>query len=54
VRRGDLVGDAVGGGHSAHGDGGLPGFGAVIYFRKNVRMNVDHDYANTSTRAVLR
>jgi hypothetical protein len=42
--RGDLVSDAVGGGHSAHGDGGFPRLGAVVYFRKNVRVNVDHDY----------
>jgi hypothetical protein len=40
---GDLVSDAVGSGHAAHGDGGFPGLGAVVYFRKNVGMNVDHD-----------
>jgi len=38
-----LMGDAVGGGHAAHGDGGLPRLGSVVYFRKNVRVNVDHD-----------
>jgi hypothetical protein len=43
VRRGDLVRDAVGGGHAAHGDGGFPGLRAVVYFRKNVGVNVNHD-----------
>src|SRR5208282_752214 len=43
MRSGDLMCDAVGGGHAAHGDGGFPGLGAVVYFRKNVGMNVDHD-----------
>jgi hypothetical protein len=37
------VRDAVGGSHAAHGDGSLPGLGSVVYFRKNVGMNVDHD-----------
>ena len=43
VRRGYLVRDAVGGRHAAHGDGDVPRLGAVVYFRKNVGMNVDHD-----------
>ena len=43
VWSGNLVRDAVGGGHAAHGDGGFPGLGAVVYFRKNMGMNVDHD-----------
>jgi len=37
------VRDAVGGSHAAHRDGGIPGLGSVIYFRKNVGMNVNHD-----------
>jgi hypothetical protein len=41
--RGDLVGNAVGCRHPAHGDGRFPGRGAVVYFRKNMGMNVDHD-----------
>jgi hypothetical protein len=40
---GDLVGNAVGCGHAAHGDGGFPGRGTVVYFGKNMGMNVDHD-----------
>src|SRR5579863_406035 len=47
VWRGNLVRNTVGRGHAAHGDGGLPGFRSVVYFRKNVRMNVDHDCWNT-------
>jgi hypothetical protein len=42
MRRGDLVRDAVGGGHAAHRDGGFPRLRSVIYFRKNVGMNVYH------------
>jgi hypothetical protein len=42
VGRGDLMGDAIGGGHLAHGDGHVPGLGAVVYFRKNVGVNVEH------------
>jgi hypothetical protein len=43
MRRGDLMSDAVGGGHAAHGDGDVPGLRAVVYLRKNVGVNVDHD-----------
>ncbi len=39
----DLVGDAVGRRHAAHRNGGFPGLGSVVYFRKDVRVNVDHD-----------
>ena len=52
VRRGHLVSDAVLGRHLAHGDGNVPRFGAVIYFRKNVGMNIDHD--NLETKQTLR
>src|SRR5580698_9826491 len=50
MRRGDLVRNAVGGGHAAHSNGHFPGLGSVVYFRKNVGMNVDHDCRNTETR----
>jgi hypothetical protein len=43
VRRGHLMSDAVFGRHLAHGDGDIPGLGAVVYFRKDVGMNIDHD-----------
>jgi len=43
VRGRDLMRDAVGRGHAAHGYRNVPGLGAVVHFRKNVRMNVDHD-----------
>jgi hypothetical protein len=36
VRGGDLVSDAVGRSHAAHGDGGFPGLRSVVYFRKNM------------------
>jgi hypothetical protein len=35
--------DAIGGSHAAHGDGNIPRLRSVVYFRKNVGMNVDHD-----------
>jgi hypothetical protein len=35
--------DAVSGRHAAHGDGNVPGFRAIVYFRKNMGMNIDHD-----------
>jgi hypothetical protein len=44
----DHVRDAVGSGRSAHGDRDVPGLGSVIYFRKNVRMNVNHGNTNVS------
>ena len=49
MRRGDHVSDAVRRRRAAHGDRDVPRFRAVIYFRKDVRMNVDHDCRNTST-----
>ena len=42
VGSGDHVRDAVGRRDAAHGDRDVPRFRAVIYFRKNVRMNIDH------------
>ncbi len=48
VGRGNLMSDAIGGGHAAHGDGDFPGLRSVVHFRKNVRVNVDHDCRNTS------
>ena len=48
MRCGDLVSDAIGRGHAAHGDRSFPGLRSVIYFRKNMRVNVDHDCWNTS------
>jgi hypothetical protein len=54
VGRGDLVSDAVSGRGAAHGDRDIPGLGAVIYFGKNVGMNIDHDCRNTSTPPGLR
>ena len=44
----------LGGGHAAHFDGNVPRLGTVIYVRKNMRMDIDHDKRNTATRAVLR
>ena len=49
-----LVRDAVGRSHPAHGDGHLPGFRSIVYFRKNVRVNIDHGCKNTSGPAGLR
>src|ERR1700722_2436018 len=51
VRRGHLVSDAVFGRHLAHGDGNVPRLGAVVYFRKNVGMNIDHDNFETQAGA---
>jgi hypothetical protein len=42
MRSGNLVSDAVGGSHAAHGDRGFDGLGSIIYFGKNMRVNVDH------------
>jgi hypothetical protein len=42
VGRRDHVGDAIGSGRAAHGDTDLPGFRAVVYLGKNVRMDIDH------------
>src|SRR5215469_326980 len=41
------VADAVSRGCAAHGEADVPRFRAVVYFRKNVRMNVDHNVKNT-------
>ena len=54
VRRGHHVGDPVGRRCAAHGDARLPGLGTVVYFRKNVGVNINHDRRNTSTPLVLR
>jgi hypothetical protein len=43
MRRRHHVRDAIRRSGLAHGDGHVPGFRAVVYFRKNVRMNVDHN-----------
>src|SRR5579862_7518490 len=51
VRRSNLMRDAIGGGHAAHGDRSLPRLGAVVYFRKNVRVNIDHDLSGTQSAA---
>ena len=50
--RGDHVGDAVGSGGVAHGNRDLPGFRPVIDFRKDVRVNVDHDSADPKRDAL--
>src|SRR6476646_613013 len=42
VRGCDHVLDAVGGGNAAHGFGDVPGFGAVVHFRQNVAVNINH------------
>jgi hypothetical protein len=34
--------DAVGCRHAAHGLGGLPILGAVVYFGENVTVDIDH------------
>ena len=39
----DHVRDAVRRGRPAHGDADVPGFRSVVYLRKNVRMNIDHE-----------
>ena len=44
MRSRDLVRDAVRRGRLAHRDGNVPRLGTVVYFRKNVRMNIDHSY----------
>ena len=43
MRRGDHVLDAVGGGNAAHGLRDIPGFGAVVNFRQDMAVNVDHE-----------
>jgi hypothetical protein len=48
VGGGDHVSDAVGGRCAAHGDGDVPGFRSVVYFWKDVRVNVDHGCSNPS------
>jgi hypothetical protein len=53
VRRGHHVGDAVGGSRTAHGYRDVPGFRAIIDFRQDVRMNVDHGCTNTSTPLIV-
>src|ERR1700730_8905050 len=42
VRGSDHVSNSIRRGHAAHGDRDVPGFRSIIYFRQNVRMNVDH------------
>jgi len=43
VRRGYLMRDAVCGRYLAHGDRDVPRLGTVVYFRKDVGMNIDHN-----------
>jgi len=50
----DLMRDAVSRGHAAHGDGDFPGLRSVVYFRKNMGVNVDHGCRNTSIPNGLR
>ena len=40
---GDLVRDAIGRRHAAHRDRNFPRLRSVVHFRKNMRVNVDHD-----------
>jgi hypothetical protein len=42
MRRRHLVRNAVGRCRLAHGDAYVPRLGTVVYFGKDVRMNVDH------------
>jgi hypothetical protein len=35
--------DAVLRGHPAHGFGGFPGFGAVVYLGQDMAVNVNHE-----------
>jgi hypothetical protein len=51
VGRGNHVCDAVGRRGAAHGDRDVPRFRAVIYFWKDVRVNVDHDCGNQVCRS---
>jgi hypothetical protein len=44
--RGHHVRDAVGRRRGAHGNRDVPGFRAVIDFRQNVRMYIDHSCKN--------
>src|ERR1700722_2604700 len=47
--RGHHMGDAVGRRRPAHGDLNVPGFRSVVYFRQDVRVNVDHNCRNPSS-----
>ena len=51
VGRGDHVSDAVSRRRAAHGDRDVPGFRSVVYFRQDVRVNVDHSCSNPSSPA---
>jgi len=51
VGSGDHVSDAVGGRRAAHGDRNVPGFRSVVYFWKDVGMNVDHGFRNPPLKA---
>jgi len=42
MRRGDDVLDAIGGSHTAHGNGNFPGLGAVVYPGDDVAMDIEH------------
>ncbi len=53
VRRGHHVRNPVGGRRAAQGDRNVPRFRAVVYLRKNVRMDVDHNCTNTRTPLIV-
>jgi hypothetical protein len=43
MRRGDHMLNAVSLRHAAHFEGNVPGFGAIVNARKNMRMNIEQD-----------